>query len=343
MSIRSNRKRIPPSNPPASSSVETDVLDSAWVRGSKLQLAALAATFALGSPAFAQERVRIGVAEIEYRAPDSAQNKLYGAIGSEVREDTRAFVDMLTTALVKTERFDVIERDRMEAILEEQALGEFGLTDGYDRLHLTGLDYVLIGSITEYGMTTQAATFGGFATARTTARLAVDIRVVDVENGVTAIAESISVEEDGAHGVALDRVAVRGSEDEAHLLGSVMRRAARDITLLIVGDVYPIRVATRTATGDVILNYGDGLLRNGDTLDVLVGGESVIDPTSGEILGSEEELVARIEVSGATNRFSRARVIEEYSPVEVGMIARIVTTDVEAQKRATRNRRKLPR
>jgi len=46
---------------------------------------------------------------------------------------------MLTTALVKTQKFDVIERDRMEAILAEQGMGGFGLTDGYSDLHLSGL------------------------------------------------------------------------------------------------------------------------------------------------------------------------------------------------------------
>ncbi len=304
-----------------------------------VQWAALLVVLTLSSSALAQERVRIGLADIEYRAPDSSQNKLYGAFGSGVREDTRAFVDMLTTALVKTDKFDVIERDRMEAILQEQGMGQFGLTDGYDQLHLTGLDYVVIGAITEYGMTTQQAQFGDFATARTRANMAVDIRVVDAENGTTAIAESVSVFEDGSSGISMDSVAMRGGQSEAHLLGNVMRRAARDVTFLIVSSVYPIRVATLPAAGDVILNYGDGLLKDGDRLEVFSEGDSVIDPTSGEVLGSEEKLVARIEVSGATSRFSKARIVQEHSPVDVGMIARLVTAGPDTQQRRKRGRK----
>ena len=63
--------------------------------------------------------VTIAIGDIEYRAKDSSENKRYGAYGKGSREDIRAFVDMLTTALVKTRKFDVIERDRMAEILKE--------------------------------------------------------------------------------------------------------------------------------------------------------------------------------------------------------------------------------
>ena len=315
-----------------------------YLQAAKTSLA-VALTLALGLPAFAQEqqasqRIRIGVGDIEYRAPDSDRDKRYSAFGRGVREDTRAFIDMLTTALVKTQKFDVIERDRMEAILAEQGMGGFGLTDGYSELHLTGLDYVVIGAITQYGTTEEVAGFGGFGTAKKKANMAVDIRVIDAENGTTAIAESVAVEADGSRGFAIEGVGARVKDDAAQLLGNVMRMAARDITFMVVSSVYPIRVATRSASGEIILNYGDGLLMNGDTLHVYSEGESFTDPATGEVLGSEEELVARITVTSAENRFSKARVLSEYSPVESGMIAKIVYVDPEANKNQGRKFRR---
>ena len=308
-------------------------------------LAGVTLVLALGIPVLAQEqqapqRIRIGVGDIEYRAPDSDRDKRYSAYGRGVREDTRAFIDMLTTALVKTQKFDVIERDRMEAILAEQGMGNFGLTDGYSNLHLTGLDYVVIGAITQYGMTEEVAGFGGFGTAKKKANMAVDIRVLDAENGTTAIAESVAVEADGSRGFALEGVGARVKDDAAQLLGNVMRMAARDITFMVVSSVYPIRVATKAASGEIILNYGDGLLTNGDTLHVFSEGESFTDPATGEVLGSEEELVARISVTSAEGRFSKARVLSEYSPVEAGMIAKIVYVDPEENKNQGRKFRR---
>ena len=61
---------------------------------------------------------------------DSAENKQIRSWGGEAREDTRAFGDMLTTALVKTNKLDVIERDRMAEILQEQGLSLEGIAAG---------------------------------------------------------------------------------------------------------------------------------------------------------------------------------------------------------------------
>ncbi len=305
----------------------------------------VALCLAIGFPVFAQDqtapqRIRIGVGKIEYRAPVSDRDKMYSAYGRGVREDTRAFIDMLTTALVKTDKFDVIERDRMEAILAEQSMGDFGVTDGYSNLHLTGLDYVVIGAITQYGVTEEVAGFGGFGTAKKKANMAVDVRVLDAENGTVTIAESVSVDADGSRGFAVEGVGARVKDDDAQLLGNVMRRAARDVTFMVVSSVYPIRVATKTGDGEIILNYGDGLLVDGDTLHVYSEGESFTDPATGEVLGSEEELVARIAVTSAENRFSKARILAEYSPVEAGMIAKIVYVDPDENENKGRKFRR---
>src|SRR3989304_6799460 len=77
-----------------------------------------------------ESKVKIAIGGIEYRAKDSSENKEYEAYGKGAREDTRAFVDMLTTALVKTNKFDVIERDRMAEILKEQGLTLEGIAKG---------------------------------------------------------------------------------------------------------------------------------------------------------------------------------------------------------------------
>ena len=307
-----------------------------------LGVLALSIGLAAAAQDTAPERIRIGVGNIEYRAPDSDQNKIYSAFGRGVREDTRAFIDMLTTALVKTQKFDVIERDRMEDILKEQAMGGFGITsDGYSDLNLAGLDYVVIGAITQYGVTEEGASFGGFGAAKKMANMAVDVRILDVENGTAALAETVTVQADGSRAFAVEGLGARVKDDNSQLLGTVMRLAARDITFAAVSSIYPIRVATKTASGEVILNYGDGLLQDGDTLHIFSEGESFTDPATGEVLGSEEQLVARISITSAENRFSKARILSEHAPVEAGMIAKIVAVDPNEVKKP--RGRKLPR
>jgi curli biogenesis system outer membrane secretion channel CsgG len=116
---------------------------------------------------FAEEggKQTIAIGEIEYRAKDSSENKRYGAYGKGSREDTRAFVDMLTTALVKTRKFEVIERDRMAEILKEQGLSLGGVANGGfegDGLNLAGVDFIVTGAITEYGETSKSMKVKGF-------------------------------------------------------------------------------------------------------------------------------------------------------------------------------------
>ncbi len=300
------------------------------------------------APALAQatNRVRIGIVDIEYRAVESTQNKNFRAYGwNQVSDDTRAFVDMLTTALVRTQKFDVIERHRMAAVLQEQGLSVAGITAGSGRLSLTGLDYIVTGAITQYGLTTEGASFGGIGTAKTTATMAVDIRVVDTEDGLTRIAESVVAGQEGGRGFSASGslggrsgTFVRSSDTEGKLLGDVMRAAAMGIAFLIVEEIYPIRVAAVTED-EIILNYGDGLLAGGELLEIYSEGESFVDPTSGEELGSVREFVASVRVTSSESRFSRARVIKSEGVVEAGMIATVVP---EKEEGKSTERRKLP-
>ena len=194
-------------------------------------------------------------------------------------------------------------------------------------MNLMGVDYIVIGAITQYGTTEDTGGFGGFVSSKRVANMAVDVRVADVENGTMAFAESVAVQADGSRAFAVEDVGARVRDDDAQLLGRVMRMAAREITFLVVSNVYPIRVAARTSDTQLILNYGDGLLVNGDALHIYEEGETFIDPATGEVLGSTETLVARVEITSTENRFSRAQILSEYSPITTGMVAKLVYVD----------------
>ena len=81
---------------------------------------AVGAVIALAPCAALAAKKTIAVGDIEYRAKGSRG----------VREDTRAFIDMMTTALVKTRKFRVIERDRLGEIFKEQGLSLRGFASG---------------------------------------------------------------------------------------------------------------------------------------------------------------------------------------------------------------------
>ena len=301
-------------------------------------------TLIFSGPVFPQQKATIAVGGIEYRAKDSAENKHYRAYGQDPREDTRAFVDMLTTALVKTKKFNVIERDRMTEILKEQGLSLEGIAKGGyagDGLNLKGIDYILTGSITEYGIQAQGVQFGGFSTAGETAVMAVDIRVLEIATGSIGIAESVRAEASGGSAFKIEGFASGAESDSSAQLGEVMRKSARNVTNLIVTTIYPIKVVAIDKNGDAMLNYGDSLLQEGDVLEVFSQGEEFIDPDTGEVLGREEVLIGKLSVFDVQARFSKAKILEKSDSIEAGAIARITEEEVDSKGQTKKKKKKL--
>ena len=272
---------------------------------------------------------------------DSAINKEIRAFGGEAREDTRAFGDMLTTALVKTNKLDVIERDRMAEILKEQGLSLEGIAAGGFQgsgLNLQGVDYILTGAITEFGMSAKASAFGGFSGGSEKATMAVDVRVLEVATGSIGYADTVQAEASTGGAFKIEGVASTGETDSSAAMGEVMRLAAQNVTNAIVTSIYPIRIVRVQSNGEIMLNYGSGLLSEGDVLEVFTQGEAFVDPDTGEELGREEELAGRIEVSSVQPRFSKASAVE--GEIADGMLARKTDQVVDRKGRVKEKRKR---
>ena len=72
----------------------------------------------------------------------------------------------------------------MDDLLGEQALSAGGLTQGSGQIGgLSGIDYLVYGSITKLGTKSDAVAIGGFAGGGQKAEMSVDIRIVDTSTG----------------------------------------------------------------------------------------------------------------------------------------------------------------
>jgi len=107
--------------------------------------------------------------------------------------------DMFETALVQSNRFFVIDRKRLLTVIEEKKLGMTGLTadNGAALAQMTGAEYLVTGSITEFGikrtgtsLTGGAVNFatmsGGGAQIKSetgTARIVIDVKIISVATG----------------------------------------------------------------------------------------------------------------------------------------------------------------
>lgn len=239
------------------------------------------------------------------------------------------FRQMLETSITKTRKMDVMERGQLDVIIAEQGLGQFGYTNTGGQIGgLTGVDYYVYGTITSFGQDTKATVidgnsgigglFGGtankvlgagIATAQSSVQMGVDLKVTAVATGKILIADSLSTTFKTGSAFTFGGITqVDGGGDP---FSDVQRVLSAKIAEAIVTALIPIKVIKVQSDGILILNYGDIFLEPGQQLAAFEVGESFVDPDTGEVLGSEEVEIGKVEVTRTEAKFSRAVIVGE--------------------------------
>lgn len=148
------------------------------------------AGFVCADSVLAAARPTIGVAEFKN---ESAAGWWSGGVGWELS-------GMLSNELSSSGDFRVVERSKLEKVLEEQNLAASGRVregTGAKMGQVTGADYLVFGTVTAYSENT-ASTGGGLSFhgislggKKSEAYLAVDLRVVDSSTGEVAFSRTI--------------------------------------------------------------------------------------------------------------------------------------------------------
>jgi curli biogenesis system outer membrane secretion channel CsgG len=141
------------------------------------------------------ETKRIAIIEFKDKTSNSP---LKGNVGSIA-------IDELTTLLVNSERFQVIERERIDALLQEQGLAGKGIVDANTAAKIgkvLGADLIFTGAITNWEVKkTKDGTFiiiGGTKSQNLHIELALDGRIIDTTTGAILFADSGEVSRDEA-------------------------------------------------------------------------------------------------------------------------------------------------
>ncbi|MGN6519368.1 MAG: CsgG/HfaB family protein [Dokdonella sp.] len=163
-------------------------------------LLSLAGVFA-GGAAFAANKPAIGVAEFKN---ESGAGWWRGGVGWELS-------GMLSNELSSTGDFRVVERSKLEKVLEEQNLAASGRVrsgTGAKMGQVTGADYLVFGTVTAYEENT-ASTGGGLSFKgislggkKSEAYIRIDVRVVNATTGEVDFSRAIEGRSSGG-GVAV--------------------------------------------------------------------------------------------------------------------------------------------
>ena len=266
-----------------------------------------------------------------------------GEITSTVGGNPASFQTMLETAISQTNKFELMERSRMDDILGEQALSAGGLTQGSGQIGgLGGIDYLIYGSITKLGKSTNAVAIAGIGGGGQKAEMSVDVRVVDSTTGSIRISKTVEDSAKTGSAFAMEGLAIGG--EEADPLGDVQRKTANKVAGMIAMEIFPLKVIN-VSKGQAYVNYGPPSVKKGSFFKVVELGEGFTDPDTGEVLGQDETYIGAIEITATKSKYSIGTVLE--GKIERGQIAFSMgekegkKLKLAAKKRASAARKKL--
>jgi curli biogenesis system outer membrane secretion channel CsgG len=240
--------------------------------------------------------------------------------------------DMLTTALVKSGNFMVIERQQLEQVMKEQKLGLSGAVTPQSAAQvgkLLGVELIVLGSVNEFGQ--KESSVGGSVGSKVskgmfglnkvgvetkTARVGMDIRLVNTTTGEIVAADGFA-EEESKKGLDVgtdDFAFSNDSRFDETLSGKATRKVVNKVVEMITKAMDKLpwsgKILKVNTDKTVMLKPGaEGGVKVGDEFNVFSQGEEIIDPDTGLSLGSEEKQVGTIEVVEAKDKYATAKVV----------------------------------
>ena len=310
--------------------------------GILVALAAGASAAAQGKPVIAIGQLGVAAQNISCEGWDRS---IYDC-NQYLAEGFRA---MLETAIIKSGKMDVMEREQIDAVITEQALGEMGLTTAGGQIGgLTGVDYYVYGTITRFGASASGfEVSGGSGIGRLANRrsrgllgsgvskssveteMGVDLKVTDVATGHIVIADAVS--SSVQQGSSFSIGGIRRGEVSGDPFADVQEIVAARIAEAIVTSRIPIKVIQVQSDGTLILNYGEVFFAPGDRLAAFSVGEAIVDPDTGEVLGAEETPAGMVEITRVEPRFSRAIPVGDGSLIGQGTTLKRMVADSSGQ------------
>jgi len=230
--------------------------------------------------------------------------------------------DMLADSLIQSGSFVVLERQTLEDIITEQDLaasGRAAVSKSAQTGKLIPSQILIKGTVTEFDEKTESSGtgigFGGFniGSSSTAAHVAVILRIIDTTSA--EVLDSIRVEgkAEGSGlklGGSIAGISLGTEGFSKTPLGKATQIAIDNAVEKIVA-----RLQTIPFSGKIIKVSGDTIYTNlggrngvsvGDLFNVYNPGESLIDPDTGENLGSEKTKTGSLKINSVQEKFSKA-------------------------------------
>ena len=295
---------------------------------------ALAATGAVGALASGQAdaagagKPRLAIREIAASKAVQTQAGAEGAL-NVLNQIVEGADPQLMTAIDGTRRFELVARADLPSVIKEQNLAESGNVNTLDpqaakALQLAGAAYLATVTIDNFQDVTERTVlpgqFGDSQAERRTIQIQGVVKIFNSTTGALYRSTAVTLNESAVDEV-LAGVQQQGRKTNA-LIGKVTSLFAAAAANAITESLAPAKVIGYTM-GQITFNRtADSGVKNGQIWEVLAPGQEMVDPDTGEALGSEEIRVGWARVTNAGPRFSTAQAIEDFG-IDRGSIMRV--------------------
>lgn len=242
--------------------------------------------------------------------PPTAARSVFKVMGGNYNaiDATAALEAEMGRDLHKTRSFTLLERERLQAIVGEQALIASSLADLQEQVKLgrmLGADYLLVSSIQDLHADREEKTIQltGRKVVKRHGTAVIDWRLISVATGEVRDTDQVSLSLDEESFAQL-QARSPGAQVAPTILSACSQRMAADLGRR----ASPI-VVVHVAGDEVYLNRGMGVIAQGEEFDVWRQGQQLVDPQSGRKLGGADSKVALVRVVRVEGDYSVARLV----------------------------------
>jgi len=278
---------------------------------------------------FSAELPRVAVIGFDSTAP--------GYIWHINSELSQVATDLMIDALIKTERFRVFERIKLDAVLKEQDFQAYsGRVDPSTAVKIgkmLGVDLIVTGSVTSILFQKSGGIkLGPVSLKKSSASVTMTVRAINVTTGEIIFSEvkkgstsksgvSIRIPVAGGFGMSSESVT-----DIFSAIEDVCQQTAAEFAVKAEFDTatasslplegYVVKVES-TSSGEitqVYINLGeDSGIQVGNEIKIFQEGEVILDPKTNEVLDRELDLIAQARITEVKEKLSIALVTTRFS------------------------------
>jgi len=272
---------------------------------------------------------RVAVLDFDYATVQASSAAIFGN-NVDIGKGISA---LLVTDLVKSDSYSVIERSAIDKVLAEQDFSNSNRADPTTAARIgkvLGVDYIILGSITEFGNETKKQNVGGGGTnfhgfglggvghSSSKANVVIDARIIKTDTAeILVVAEGkgqssrsgVSLLGTGGNsgGLGGGNVDFGSSKFQNTIIGEATKKAVDQLTTDLVTNVAKLPVHTMAVDalvaavdgGQIVLNAGARAgINKGDQFSVVRLGKEIKDPASGKVI---RRMVSNIGTIQATD------------------------------------------